>query len=309
MRKDQPSIRQYGLYGEGRRAIEPEFIHIETILARSSLHGGVIGAHMHPAIFQILYLGAGSGWMATDGHEHPIPTPGVVVVPCGCTHYFRFGADAQGWVLSIADSLPDDARLAASGGAAIARGTEVFQLPLAPEGPEDALLSSLLAELARRHENAPGQLSGSTMAMIGVILTTIGELADAVPGSGGQAHNRRIELVRRFMQKLEAHYREHLTVAQFAFMLGTTTPTLTRACTEVAGQPPGRIALDRILREAMRSLSYTTASISEISDDLGFADPGYFARSFRKHCGLTASEFRRGRVRIPASEKNATFRS
>ncbi len=295
------SIQRCGLYGEGQSAIAPEFIHIETILARSSLHGGVIGAHTHPGIFQILFLAEGSGWVATDGREQLLKPPSLVVVPCGCTHYFRFKPDAQGWVLSIADSLTNDARLAALCVEGIARGTEVLVLKLSAESPGDALLAMLLAELARRHSDDPGHLSASTMAMIGLILTSVDEVASAAQVPSAGARNRRIELVRRFTRLVEAHYLEHWPVERFAESLRTTAPTLTRACREVTWQSPGRFALDRVLREAMRSLSYTTASISEISDNLGFSDPTYFARIFRRHCGMTASEFRRGKVRISGS--------
>ena len=46
----------------------------------------------------------------------------------------------------------------------------------------------------------------------------------------------------------------------------------------------------------MRALAFTDATISEISDDLGFSDPAYFARVFRSHNGVTASAYRRART-------------
>lgn len=305
MPKSQSSIQRFGLYGEGQSAIEPEFVHIETILARSSLHGGVIGAHLHQAIFQVLYLVSGHGWFATDGREEALKAPGLVVVPCGCTHYFRFKPDAQGWVLSIADSLLNDPRLASLGVEWIARGTDALALGLGAAA-QTSLLSVLLADLARRHIENPGQLTSSSIALIGVILSTVEELTSEMLARSSGGRDRRIELVRRFTRLVEGHYREHWSVQRFATNLGTTTQTLTRACRSVTGRAPGRIALDRVLREAMRSLSYTTASIAEISDDLGFSDPAYFARIFRKHCGVTASEFRRGKVQISSFSESGT---
>lgn len=55
--------------------------------------------------------------------------------------------------------------------------------------------------------------------------------------------------------------------------------------------------------EALRLLDKDTA-ISEISDRLGFSSPTYFCDSFKKHCGITPSEYRR-KFKSTASYKKA----
>jgi len=102
-------------------------------------------------------------------------------------------------------------------------------------------------------------------------------------------------LVRRFNRLVEENMRQQWSIVRYARELGTTPPTLTRACREVASMAPGQMVLERRLREAKRALSYTDASVSLISDDLGFTDPAYFARVFRRHTGKTASSYRRER--------------
>lgn len=298
MHKWRREIRHFGLYGEGSGVIEPEFVHIETISARSSLHNWTIAPHIHPGIFQLLFLSWGEGWLTMDGVELRLVPPVLVAIPCGCAHGFRFTPRAKGWVLSIADSLGFDARLAALHSGTLFRGDSVQRISLSRDPEREMLLSTLLGDLCRRHGEMPGHLSTPTMALIGLVLATVEEIAmaDAERAAG---LNRRITLVRRFTGLVEEHFAEHWPVERYAAELGTTAPTLTRACREVTGRPPGRIALDRLLREAMRALSYTTANISEISDDLGFSDPAYFARIFRKHVGVTASAFRSERV-MPA---------
>jgi AraC family transcriptional activator of pobA len=48
----------------------------------------------------------------------------------------------------------------------------------------------------------------------------------------------------------------------------------------------------RILHEAQRELVYSTDGIKQIANLVGFVDEAYFTRFFRKHTGLTPSEFR-----------------
>jgi AraC family transcriptional activator of pobA len=288
-------IRKYGLYGEGRGLGSPEFVHIEKVSTRSRLHNWIIAPHIHPNIFQLLYLYQGEGILAVDGAELELCPPALVIVPCGRVHAFRFKPRTEGWVLSIADSLVDDRRLAALEVGGIARGAEVIRIPLDDSQAQVRLLATLLTELAGRHNAAPGQLTTGVMAIIALILSLTVELSDATLEHEGEIVDRRTSLVRRFTRLADENLRRQWSVARYARELGTTVPTLTRACHEVKGMPPGQLILDQRLREAKRALSYTDASVGRISDDLGFSDPAYFARVFRRHTGMTASAYRRER--------------
>ena len=46
-------------------------------------------------------------------------------------------------------------------------------------------------------------------------------------------------------------------------------------------------------REARRELIYTPRTVGTISDSLGFADPGYFTRFFKRLTGVSPKDFRR----------------
>ena len=292
----QREIRHFALYGDGNRSIGPEFVHIERISTRSRLHNWRIAPHIHPGIFQLLFMDCGEGVVAMGDAELPLDPPVLVLVPCGCVHAFQFQPPTEGWVLSIADSLVEDRRLAVLEVGSIIQGAQVLRLPLDESTSRRSLLAALLADLARRHSESPGQLNTCVMAVIGSILSLAEELATVRAPQGASGHNNQIALIRRFNRLVEQHLREQWKMARFARALGTSAPTLTRACREVTGKPPGQLVLERRLREAMRALSLTDASISEISNDLGFSDPAYFARIFRRHTGLTASEYRRERL-------------
>jgi AraC family transcriptional activator of pobA len=289
-------ILRYGLYGEAPDGIAPEFVHIETISARSSLHDWTISPHAHNGIFQLLLVRSGEALLATDGGEFALTLPTLVIVPCGCAHAFRFSPETQGWVMSIADPLLLDRRLAAFGVGSFARGGAVLPLALADDAGRERLLSGLLAALEERLVRAADRLDTATMAMIALLLAAGDELVAQHSGTRAAPPDRRIDVVRRFNALLEAHFRKHWPVARYAAALGVTPPTLTRACRAVAGRSPGDMALDRLMREAMRALTYTAANVAQVADDLGFADPAYFARFFKSRAGMTASAFRRQRA-------------
>ncbi|MNE34730.1 Bifunctional transcriptional activator/DNA repair enzyme AdaA [compost metagenome] len=67
---------------------------------------------------------------------------------------------------------------------------------------------------------------------------------------------------------------------------------LNSLCRELAGQTALQIIHQRLLLEAKRNLIYTNMSIGQLSDSLGFSDPTYFSRFFRRLDGQTPNAFR-----------------
>jgi AraC family transcriptional activator of pobA len=49
---------------------------------------------------------------------------------------------------------------------------------------------------------------------------------------------------------------------------------------------------ERIALEARRLLLYSDLTAGQVADRLGFEDPAYFARFFRREVGITPSAFR-----------------
>ncbi|RVU05925.1 helix-turn-helix domain-containing protein [Novosphingobium umbonatum] len=298
MRKSPQDIRRYALYGEGNQPIAPEFLHIETISARSSQHEWTISPHAHPGIFQLLLLEAGHGEMVDDSGSRLLQPVSLVAVPSGAVHAFRFAEEAQGWVLSVADALLHDARLAgfatiaelfapAAGGAMLCR--------LDGMAAASRRLGWLLADLAQAMAGGEaGALPAPMVAELAMVLTLAGE---SLSGENQpKARAGRDALVARFRRLVDAHFREGWSVTTYAAALATTPPTLTRACRQVLGKAPGDVVQDRLLLEAMRLLTYTTSSVGQIAQSLGFADPAYFARFFKARSGSTASDFRQQRA-------------
>ena len=104
---------------------------------------------------------------------------------------------------------------------------------------------------------------------------------------------RNRHLLGGFIRLVEQHYREHLTVETFAHRLGLSSVHLNTLCRQLAGQTALQIIHQRLLLEAKRNLIYTNMTISQVSDSLGFSDPTYFSRYFRRLSGLSPNAFRR----------------
>jgi len=96
----------------------------------------------------------------------------------------------------------------------------------------------------------------------------------------------------KFRQLLEVNFKKMHTVAEYAALLHVSTKTLTNNTKEISSQTPLDIINDRIILEAKRLLIHSSSSISEIGFELGFIDPSYFIKYFRRHTTLSPKDFR-----------------
>lgn len=107
-----------------------------------------------------------------------------------------------------------------------------------------------------------------------------------------------------------AHARVHctdpLSVAALADHAGMSVAQLERHLVALFQLTPARWLLSLRLEAAMRGLR-GTASVAQVAADCGFADHSAFARAFRRHVGLSPTDFRGVERRAP--ERAASARS
>ncbi|MFN4135164.1 MAG: helix-turn-helix domain-containing protein [Novosphingobium sp.] len=282
-------IDRFALYGEQGAAIAPEFVHLERIFDRSSLHDWTIAPHAHPHMLQLLLVETGSAEVRGDDGRSRLGGPALILVPPACVHAFHFDPAVEGWVLSLAADLVNDPRLAGLL-AGLAGVQQTRALSLDGGAATATRLGWLLADLASALRDGHGTGPG-VLAQVALILVTALEAAARADKPGGQSPHS--ALVARFRTLIERHYREHRAIPAYAAELGTTASTLTRATRRLTGQAPADLVHDRLLLEAKRNLAFTGASVAQVAYALGFADPAYFARFFKARTGQTASDFRK----------------
>jgi AraC-like DNA-binding protein len=105
---------------------------------------------------------------------------------------------------------------------------------------------------------------------------------------------------RSFEQVVETKLETWRQVAQYAAFLNCSEKSLTRATMEMAGVNAKTFIASRVNLEAKRLLVHTELSVAAIAERLGFEQPTYFVKFFRREARCTPGEFRR-RYRIAAS--------
>ena len=95
-----------------------------------------------------------------------------------------------------------------------------------------------------------------------------------------------------FRDLLETNFTKLKAANDYSSQLFISEKRLGQATSKVLGKTPKEIINERILLEAKRFLVYSHLTIKEIGQDLGFEDPAYFVRYFKKNTETTPVEFR-----------------
>ena len=295
--RSSPAIRRarrleipvFSLYGEARLSA-PERFHIEDIRSRSERYDWEIKSHSHRGLFQIIFLFDGKARVRLDHVASEAAAPCAIIVPSGTVHAFSFQPHAHGYVLTVAESE----FVARSGGAPTAPAAQTLApgvVDLSGVPGEVSRMVHLLAEIQTEFRAQAAGVATALEGLVGALFVLVGRRSAA--GHDADPRNRRrSEAFARFRSLVEAHFTEHRPVGFYAQALHMTESRLNRLCRATVGKSALEIVNDRLLLEAQRKLTHIAAPVSLLAYELGFADPAYFWRFFKKHAGLTPSQFR-----------------
>jgi AraC-like DNA-binding protein len=102
----------------------------------------------------------------------------------------------------------------------------------------------------------------------------------------------RKNFVHRITSLVDRHFRAEKRTSFYANELCIAPNTLTKYMKKYVGVSLTQLIHDRIVMEAKKEFYLTNKSIKEIAFDLGFDDPLYFSRVFKKLTKLCPSEYR-----------------
>lgn len=95
----------------------------------------------------------------------------------------------------------------------------------------------------------------------------------------------------RFKLFIENNLTGHPTIRDVAEELALNTNSLYNIVKHYSGLSPKEFITNRLILEAKRRLYYSESSIKQLAYDLGFNDPEYFSRLFKKVTGKTIASF------------------
>lgn len=148
------------------------------------------------------------------------------------------------------------------------------------------LTHSLQDELEHRPYNYQRQL----YYQFQTLLLKIERLKQSQQGTSEKLDHNFI-LAMRFKQLVEDHLDAFLSVQTYSEKLGISSKKLTAISAQYLHHTPSKLIHRRKILEAKRLLSNLKLSIKEVGYTLGFDQPTYFTKYFKKHTGITPKAF------------------
>ena len=243
------------------------------------------------AFHDILLVTRGSGSILLDGESHAV-APGVVVFSLpGQMREWRLTSQLDGACLFfteefVADTFSDPRFLDQFIFFRASRRSGTLQLDAKQRSAFVRAFTDMQRELASFQKDATQSLRASLYQLLVLLnrwtIARYGEPADVSPN----------QFVERFRRLVERDFSRRHRVSDYADQLGVTPGHLNTLCRAHTQRSAGATIRARIVLEARKLLLYSDLSAAAVGEKLGFDDPAYFTRFFRREAGCVPTRFR-----------------
>jgi AraC family transcriptional regulator, transcriptional activator of pobA len=292
MQTNSPPIPAYALYGESHGF--PDLLHCERITTRAALHDWQIEPHRHGNLHQFFLLLRGKAVVGIDGESLTLTEPTLLSIPRWVVHGFLFERGTEGFVLSLPhETLP-----------------ELFgpQTSLAPVIDQwgavaaEPALSDLFEAILAEQTNSL-LLRDTLMRALALQIVTLA-LRSLAPRHARSLPDPNTRHMAGFEALVRQHLRAQWRIETYAAELSISPTHLGRVVRSLTGISAARYIETRLFLEARRLLAYTRLQVAEVGYALGFEDPSYFSRAFRRHTGESPGLYRQ-RLQDPVQSAKA----
>ncbi|MDG0793462.1 AraC family transcriptional regulator [Cohnella ginsengisoli] len=229
----------------------------------------------------VIYCADGAGWIELDGRTDTLSSRQLAVIPAGTPH--RYGASAESpWSIYWFHLR----------GEQVAAHLGLYGLA----GQPTPMPAGLEARFAESFERCYGLLADKPYSLPAQVHVsqTLGQLLGAIglSAAGSPRHRKREEDLERAVRYMNGRLHASVTLPELAAHAGLSKQHLIHLFKQETGFPPIDYYLRLKMQKAGQLLSLTGMSVKEIAAAVGFGDPYYFSRMFKKLMGASPTDYR-----------------
>lgn len=247
----------------------------------------------------LLFVLGGEGSCVTEAGETPLHRGDVLVLPQGSRYaltqkpvlnacVLRFQPDALQENKTALPPLPEYHSLFYAPG---------IPRVCRPEGPDwingEYALDEMLRESREKREGWRWVLLGRLLCLTAMVCRIF---------SREKGMEEEAEPLKKALRWLNVHFTEEITLEQLAELAGVSSRHLDRLFTAEFQMTPKQYLIKLRMDKARTLLARTRRSVTDIAFECGYTDSNYFARVFRKECGMPPQQYRKT---LPGSGKSA----
>lgn len=247
--------------------------------------------HRHD-YYEIIWLKKGKGTHFVDSRLYAYNGPVMFLLSPGQIHKLQQQEKAEGYIIKFLPAIFRDQKdiedfILNTGLFDNVQANPVIDIPPAAMTSFEELLLKMNAEFINNETDKEQVLS----AYLKILMTQVNRLKrNGAPAQ--QNTDVHFALFTQYKIAVEKKFRQQHSVQGYADQLHVQGRTLNTLSKKYAGKSAGEIITDRIILEAKRYLYHNAESVKEIAWSLGFDDPAYFTRFFKKQTGISPQQYR-----------------
>lgn len=253
--------------------------------------------HIH-SFYQIIWFKQGSGQHFVDFKEYDVADNSVFFIAKNQVHYFDNNTNYKGILLHFNEAFLVQKESETDFFLKCNLFNNPYQQPLCFVGKEtETILNEYILQIEREFENADEfgkeellrAYLKSFLIQIQRIKQTCEKTQNNIPFV---LDEKRIQLI-KFINLIDENYLKGFPVSEYARLLMISSRTLSDLTNQLLNKTPSLMIQERIILEAKRLLLHSELNVNQIGYRLGFDDPSYFVKYFKKHTNVSPSEFRK----------------
>lgn len=249
--------------------------------------------HIH-SFYEILWFQEGTGIHTVDFIDYEVKPGTIFFLSPGQIHHFDHSKDYKGIAIKMCTDFMKDE----DGMNNLFLKYNVFHtFDTIPCYNIDDKTSEILKALVLEME-AEAQHSGE-FGNIDILKSLLRIFLVKIQRYGMQEGELRLDNLKpmhmlfiQFRRLVEQEYTHLHTVQEYADALNVAVRTLNKCVNECSHKSPLAFIMDRVMLEAKRMVRYTNMMFKEIAFELGYDDPSYFVKLFKRQTGYLPSDFR-----------------
>jgi AraC family transcriptional regulator, transcriptional activator of pobA len=233
-----------------------------------------------------IYQKTGNSTIIVDFQDNTLSGNSVLCIQPGQIHFGNFSQDTDAWIISVTSEwVPSEIRLSLMENTAANRPVDI-------QSDTDRLSFNDTLQLLQKFEEQDIPSEKIVQSIFNVCLNLFMQAFHQAIDGREQRNLRPTLITRQFRSLLLSNFRVMKSPAEYATSLTITPVYLNEVVKGTTGYPVSYWIHQEIILEAKRTLFYTNNTVKEIAHALGYVDPAYFIRLFKKVTGTSPQQFR-----------------
>ncbi len=276
---------------------KPQFAIYDLNDYVTEYQGHTTKPHIH-SYYQIIWFKQGSGKHFVDFKSYDVKDNAVFLIAKDQVHYFDNNIGYKGILLHFNEAFLVQKESETDFFLKCNLFNNPYQQPFCLIGKEtEILLAEYILQIEREIGN-PAEFGKEELlrAYLKSFLIQIQRLKQTCEKTQKnipfELDEKRIQLI-KFVNLINENYIKGFTVSEYARLLMISSRTLSGLTNQLLNKTPSLMIQERIILEAKRLLLHSDLNINQIGYRLGFDDPSYFVKYFKKHTQISPSDFRK----------------